>query len=73
MSSCKVSYGPSATNIPTLNIIYEDYYVETLQNCEAKLVNGMLRFADRWHVGDSHINADGSLAVNIIFDGDEEC
>jgi hypothetical protein len=52
----------------------ENYYcVRTLQGREAQLVNGMLTFPNRWHVVDSHINEDGSLAVNIIFDGDEEC
>lgn len=74
MSSYRViTYVPSVTDIPTLAIIDEDYYVQILQKREAKLVDGMLKFAGKWHVVDSCINTDGSLAVNIIFDGDEEC
>ena len=70
MSNCRVAYGLSPKDVPTLSIMYEDFGNEVIQNCEAKLAYGMLRFPDRWHVADSHINEDGSLAVNIIFDGD---
>lgn len=68
MSNYRVVYGQSAKDIPTLTIMYEDYGSQTLQNREAMLVDGMLKFPDKWHVVDSCINTDGSLSVNIIFD-----